>query len=159
MATEKETQALVGRIRQLEGVIKWALGESGNWPERKDGEGPYYWRHELRLMTRVEPVIFEQQLILETSLQKRLANAVNILLQAKIKTIRNKKKRNNWVGQLWARSSDFSDTKFKCIFQQLNLSSESAAREACHKARRDLIYREIMEELTIDWAFTKREDG
>ncbi|MFX0132394.1 MAG: hypothetical protein ACFFDN_01985 [Candidatus Hodarchaeota archaeon] len=32
----------------LENIIFWALGENGDFPIRKKGEGAYYWRKELR---------------------------------------------------------------------------------------------------------------
>lgn len=36
------------RIAKLENAIKWALGEKGDFPQRQDGQGSYYWRTELR---------------------------------------------------------------------------------------------------------------
>ena len=29
-------------------AIEWALGMNGEFPEREDGDPPYWWRHELR---------------------------------------------------------------------------------------------------------------
>ena len=36
----------------LREAIAWALGESGNFPPREDGEGAYWWRTELRKRAR-----------------------------------------------------------------------------------------------------------
>jgi hypothetical protein len=36
------------RIKQLENAIRWALGEIDDFPERHHGDGPYWWRNELR---------------------------------------------------------------------------------------------------------------
>lgn len=41
-------QPSAGRIEQLENAIKWALGENGEFAARKDGQGAYWWRTELR---------------------------------------------------------------------------------------------------------------
>jgi hypothetical protein len=36
------------RIQQLEGAIRWACGEIGEFPPRKEGQGAFWWRSELR---------------------------------------------------------------------------------------------------------------
>lgn len=33
---------------RLEGAVRWALGESGHFEKRAKGDGPYWWRRELR---------------------------------------------------------------------------------------------------------------
>lgn len=40
--------APVKRIEKLESVIRWALGEEGDFPNRPEGAGLYWWRDELR---------------------------------------------------------------------------------------------------------------
>jgi len=40
-----ELEAEVARLRK---VIRWALGEIGNFPTRRKAEGAYWWRRELR---------------------------------------------------------------------------------------------------------------
>jgi hypothetical protein len=40
--------ALKGRIALLESAVAWALGENGEFRERREGEGAYWWRKELR---------------------------------------------------------------------------------------------------------------
>jgi hypothetical protein len=36
------------RIQQLEGAIRWACGEVGEFSPRKEGQGAFWWRSELR---------------------------------------------------------------------------------------------------------------
>lgn len=36
------------RIASLEAAIRWALGESDDFPTRETGQGAYWWRTELR---------------------------------------------------------------------------------------------------------------
>ena len=43
-----ELAAMLKKIKRLENAIKWALGEKGNFLQRKDKQGAYYWRTELR---------------------------------------------------------------------------------------------------------------
>jgi len=35
-------------IKQLRNAVKWALGENGEFPERKENEGNFWWRKNLR---------------------------------------------------------------------------------------------------------------
>lgn len=35
-------------IRKFEEAIAWALGEADDFPHRREGEGAYWWRTELR---------------------------------------------------------------------------------------------------------------
>ena len=37
-------------VRQLKHAVKWTLGEVGNFPLRKEGDPPYYFRRPLRAM-------------------------------------------------------------------------------------------------------------
>lgn len=39
---------MLKRIRELESTIRWALGENGEFRQREEGEGAYWWRKELR---------------------------------------------------------------------------------------------------------------
>lgn len=45
---DAERDALRRRCERLESSVRWALGESGDFRSRKDGEGAYWWRTELR---------------------------------------------------------------------------------------------------------------
>jgi hypothetical protein len=36
------------RAKRLEGAIRWACGENGEFRERREGEGQFYWRSALR---------------------------------------------------------------------------------------------------------------
>ena len=36
------------RVAELESAILWALGEHGHFEQRKEGQGAYWWRTELR---------------------------------------------------------------------------------------------------------------
>lgn len=45
---------LIERIARLEGAIRWANGEVDEFPERKPGEGAYWWRKELTRRARLE---------------------------------------------------------------------------------------------------------
>jgi hypothetical protein len=47
-------QALQSEVERLKGVILWADGQNGEWPERKPGEGAYYWRKELMRRAALE---------------------------------------------------------------------------------------------------------
>lgn len=40
------------KIAVLENAIRWALGEIDDFPERKNGQGGYWWRTELRERAR-----------------------------------------------------------------------------------------------------------
>jgi hypothetical protein len=42
------TVELIERIGRLERAIRWAQGEVDDFPMRKDGQGAYWWRTELR---------------------------------------------------------------------------------------------------------------
>lgn len=42
------TRKLERRMKKLESAIRWALGEKGDFPQRQDGQGAYWWRTELR---------------------------------------------------------------------------------------------------------------
>lgn len=43
-----EVERLRQRVAELEAAARWALGESGSFPPREDGQGAYWWRKELR---------------------------------------------------------------------------------------------------------------
>lgn len=45
---KRRFQASIDRANRLCDVIDWALGEAGEFPIRKRGEGVYWWRKELR---------------------------------------------------------------------------------------------------------------
>lgn len=47
-ADKAEELRLAARVNQLEAAIRFALGETDDWPARKPGEGMYHWRKELR---------------------------------------------------------------------------------------------------------------
>lgn len=44
------------RIADLEAAVHWALGEEGEWPDRPQGSGPFWWRRELRARAKVGKV-------------------------------------------------------------------------------------------------------
>ena len=51
---KQSLESLLDEVRDLktereryEGAINWAMGCYGNFRERRDPEGPYYWRTEL----------------------------------------------------------------------------------------------------------------
>lgn len=46
---------LVVRCQRLEAAIRWALGEGDEFPHRIPGDGPYWWRHELRQRAALNP--------------------------------------------------------------------------------------------------------
>ena len=46
--------AAEARAERLREAILWALGQIGEWPERKPGEGAFYWRKELRRRAGLE---------------------------------------------------------------------------------------------------------
>lgn len=50
-ANEAAAEARAERLRE---AILWALGQIGEWPERKPGEGAFYWRKELRRRAGLE---------------------------------------------------------------------------------------------------------
>lgn len=45
--------------KRNEGLLKWLLGESGEFPARKQGEGQFWWRSELR--KRMERLFSQEQ--------------------------------------------------------------------------------------------------
>jgi hypothetical protein len=45
---EAKTGVGWSRVRRLEAAIRWALGESGEFPMREPGQGQYWWRKGLR---------------------------------------------------------------------------------------------------------------
>jgi len=45
-----------GKIRELRDAIVWALGET-DFRERRPGEGPFYWRRELRTRAGLDPPV------------------------------------------------------------------------------------------------------
>ncbi len=56
------TTALISRVEALEGAIRWALGEGdSNFKPREDGQGPYWWRKELRKRAAMEPLTNKEQ--------------------------------------------------------------------------------------------------
>lgn len=50
--TNRVAQDLIQRLKSLNDkyhkAIKWALGEKGDFPIRREGDGPYHWRTKLR---------------------------------------------------------------------------------------------------------------
>ena len=47
-ALKAENKRLVEERDCLHNAILWALGCNGDFPQRQDGQGAYWWRHELR---------------------------------------------------------------------------------------------------------------
>lgn len=45
---ERSNHALTARVKELEGALRWALGEEGEFPFRAEVQGAYWWRTELR---------------------------------------------------------------------------------------------------------------
>ena len=43
-----DVSAFLRLTRKLERAIMWALGENGDFAQRKEGQGAYWWRTELR---------------------------------------------------------------------------------------------------------------
>ena len=43
-----ELAAMEEKMLRYESAIKWALGEIGEFPTRKEGDGAYWWRNKLR---------------------------------------------------------------------------------------------------------------
>ena len=48
-----ERDAILQEKNMLKGAVEWALGEGRDFPfpPRQPGEGPYWWRKELRRLT------------------------------------------------------------------------------------------------------------
>lgn len=53
-AQANRAEAAEAQVERLKGVILWADGQNGEWPERKPGEGAYYWRKELMRRAALE---------------------------------------------------------------------------------------------------------
>lgn len=146
------------RIYQLEKAIQWALGEGGEFPPRQDGDGFYYWRAHLRKLSNKNSAFNDSQaLLLEMNSVKRLANSVNQCLHTKIKVYRNPDKKRSWRGELYARSLDLDDEKWRCIYKTTQ-PTEVKANARCQTARIESIYSIIMEHLTLDWGFVTSEN-
>lgn len=52
--------ALAERDRARE-AIAWACGEVGEWPERKVGQGAFYWRSELRKRAGIPAYVYDAE--------------------------------------------------------------------------------------------------
>lgn len=50
-----ELTAANQRVKDLEDTILWALGYIGSFPERKEGQGLYWWRTELDRRSNIKP--------------------------------------------------------------------------------------------------------
>ena len=51
----EDVMAFLKHARKLERAIMWALGENGGFDQRKEGQGAYWWRTELRKRAAAMP--------------------------------------------------------------------------------------------------------
>lgn len=51
---ESELSEKEARVKELEDTIRWALGTIGEFPERKSGQGLYWWRNDLLKKSKIE---------------------------------------------------------------------------------------------------------
>jgi hypothetical protein len=51
----EDVMAFLRHSRKIERAIMWALGENGDFAQRKEGQGAYWWRAELRKRSAAMP--------------------------------------------------------------------------------------------------------